>query len=153
MLRTTPLILLLSFLPSTLSALTTISSSLATDTAVPQVEILTPPSGGTVPISVTFTLSTTTMVFVTASIRWWPQDPTTTSGDRVGFLQIDGTDVEPLQIADSAPNNLIQFSTVITTTKYLSAGPHTVKVRFGGCCNIYGHPFLVGNGSRIDVVY
>jgi len=145
------LILCLSVVATQGEATTVVRATQTADQEIPQDDISTHPGVPLMPV--TFTLATTTTVLITVSIRWWPKYPATTAGDRVAFVQIDGTNTEPLQIADSSPYNLTQLSTVFFYSKRLTPGQHTVRVIFGGCCGIEGHPFYVGASSEVQVVY
>jgi len=145
------LLLCLWVIASPAQATTVVRTSQTADQEIPQDDISTHPGVPLMPV--TFTLSAKTTVLITVSVRWWPKYPATTCGDRVAFVQIDGTNTEPLQIADSSPNNLTQLSTVFFYARQLTSGQHTVRVIFGGCCGIEGHPFYVGAGSEVQVIY
>jgi hypothetical protein len=127
------------------------SSVLQYDTLVPQQEISS--GGGLVFMSKNVYITSTTKVMVTASLRWFPQNNATTIGDRVAYIRIDNQDVGVLMITDSSPNNFQQFSVSAAYSTMLNAGYHNFAVHAGGCCGIYGHDFIVGAGSRIDIVW
>jgi hypothetical protein len=125
------------------------SASLANDTQVPAVDIsssqvfLTP---------VTFLVPAGKWITLIASIRWFPSNPSTASGLRVAYLQVDGQDVGPLIIGNAIPGGLDQFSTGASYSVVLAGGTHTFRIHFGTCCGS-ATPFVVGNESRLDVVY
>ncbi len=105
-------------------------------------------------VPVTFTVSAPTTVLVIASIRWFPTNAQTATGHRVARINVDGADIPggPLMIAHAVPGGLDQFSTGATYPVTLSAGTHTIRVHFGTCCGP-ATPFVVGNMSRLDVVW
>ena len=125
------------------------SAALASDTQVPAVDIsasqvfLTP---------VTFSVPSGRWVTLIASVRWFPSNPAAASGLRVAYLQVDGQDVGPLIIGSAIPGGLDQFSTGASYSVWLAGGTHTFRLHFGTCCG-YATPFVVGNESRLDVVY
>ena len=135
-------------------SITGVTTVLSNAPVVPQNEIIwdtgTPQ---TVLMTTYFTLPSTQRVLISTTFRWYANDNSSTFGARVAFIRIDGVDVGTLLIVDSQPGNLMQFSTSGYFSTVLQPGPHTAAVHFGGCCGNYGHPFVVGSGSRLDVTW
>lgn len=94
-----------------------------------------------------------TRVLICTTFRWLSLNNHTTRGDRVAIMNLDGEDVGTMMMADSGPEMLWQSSNSGCYSAQLIPGPHIVKVRFGGCCGFYGNPFVVGAGSRIDILW
>jgi hypothetical protein len=122
------------------------------DTVVPQSDISQ--GGGSVLMSGSFTVPVATKILACTTFRWLAVDPLTTTGPRVAFIRIDNQDVGSLMITTSAPSDLWQLSNGGCITTSVSGGVlHNFAVHFGGCCGVYGHPFTVGAGSRISIVW
>ena len=90
---------------------------------------------------------------ITATWRWFAENPQTTLGDRVALLRIDGRFLGPAVIQDSCSGCPWQTSASLVYTSRLPAGTHTFELLYGGCCGITGHPFYIGAGSRMEIIY
>jgi len=146
------LVIAVLLVPGSAFALSGDSVVLASDTLVDQTEITQ--GGGSVLMSKTVSIPSSTRVLVCTTFRWLAEYPQYTSGDRVAYIRIDGSDVGTLLVTDSGPSNLWQFSNGGCYSATLSSGNHTFAVHFGGCCgDQVNDRFTVGAGSRMDIVW
>lgn len=121
---------------------------LPADRLIQQTEIYV---SGTSILSTTVTLTQSSPVLVTSTIRWFMKDPSTAFGDMVGRLRINGMWVGPLLLNDTCKGCPWQSSNTLAYTTDLPQGTHRVELVVGGCCGLYGRPFWVGADSRLDV--